>query len=128
MGSTTIRIDAAPDEVYRQLTRSIDEVEPGPIKVGSQFSVQGKSEVFTVTVVEPPSRFGYAVLTGDVTTKVEYTILPDGNGSLVSVEMDQESPSSPLMVMAYGAFTEGRNEKRMLEDLKAAIEAGAAEG
>lgn len=77
-----------------------------------------------MTLVERPSRFGYSVLMGDITSAVEYTILPEGSGSLVKVEADQRSPSMPLTVMLVGAVMEGRTERNLLDQLKAAIEAG----
>jgi hypothetical protein len=122
MGDTTIYIHAAPEAVFERLTKPIDEVQPGPLKVGNAWSVPGKQEVYTVTVVEKPSRFGYSVVTGDVTTSAEYTILPQGEGSLVRVEADQQSSSYALTAMIVGGLLEGRTERKMLAELKALVE------
>jgi Polyketide cyclase / dehydrase and lipid transport len=122
MGDTTIYISARPEDVFARLTKPIDDVEPGPLKVGNHWRVPGRTEVYTVTLVEPPSRFGYSVLTHDVTTSAEYTILPQGAGSQVRVEMDQQAPTHPLSAMIIGGFLEGRTERKMLEDLKSMVE------
>ncbi len=127
MGETTTHIDATPEQVFAHLTKAIDDIEPGPLRVGNQFRLNGQDPVFTVTVVEPPSRFGFSVLTGDVTSAVEYTILPDGAGSLVRAEMDQRgSPMSFLGVALYSALSEGRNERKLVDELKKTVEAEIA--
>lgn len=123
MGDTETYINATPEEVFDKLTKPIDDVEPGPLKAGSNWRVPGQNEVYTVTVVERPSRFGFSVLTGDVTTSAEYTILPQGSGSLVRVEADQQSPGHPLTAMIVGGLLEGRSERKMLEELKKLVEA-----
>ena len=122
MGDTTVRVELPPQAVFEHLTRHIDEANPGPLRVGDQFRVGGSSETFTVTLVEPPNRFGYSVLTGDTTTAVEYSIMPDGGGSIVRAEVDQRSPSTPLVSMMLGSLLEGRTEKKLLEELRATIE------
>lgn len=123
MGDTTVYINARPEQVFERLTKPIDDVEPGPLRAGSHWRVPGKNEIYTVTVVEPPSRFGFNVVTGDVTTSAEYTILPQGAGSLVRVEMDQQAPTHPLTAMILGGLMEGRTERKMLEELKTLVEA-----
>ena len=123
MGDTTIYINARPEQVFERLTKPIDDVEPGPLKVGNHWRVPGKGEVYTVTLVEAPSRFGFNVVTGDVTTSAEYTILPQGTGSLVRVEMDQQAPTHPLTAMILGGLMEGRTERKALQELKSLVEA-----
>lgn len=127
MSESTVYIAAPPEKVFEQLTKAIDEAEPGPLKVGNQFRIAGENAAFTVTLVEPPSRFGYSVLTGDVTTTAEYTVLPEGGGSQVRVEMHQDSPSSPLFGMLIGAFIEGKTEEKMLAELRTRVEAATAD-
>jgi hypothetical protein len=126
MGDTTIYINARPEAVFDKLTKPIDDIEKGPLKVGNQWrNEDAKNAVYTVTMVEKPSRFAFSVLTGDVTTTAEYTILPQGDGSLVRVEADQRSPTYPLTAMILGGLLEGRSERKMLEELKKLVEAKA---
>jgi hypothetical protein len=120
MGETTIEIAAAPEHVYDHLTR-MNNPEGTTLKVGSQFVIPGKSEIFTVYMADRPNRYGFSVRSGEVTSRAEYTILPQGDGSLVRVEMDQDSPSL-LGAVIYGALMEGRAERGILEDLKTAVE------
>ena len=121
MSTTKGHVDATPQAVYDHLTKSIDDLDPGPLKVGQQFRVDSQATTFTVTLVEPPNRFGFSTLVGDVTTTMSYTILPEGTGSLVQVELDESSPSTPLLGMVMGAFLEGRSERHALDELKAAF-------
>jgi hypothetical protein len=124
VGENKVHIDSTPEHVFEQLTKDWEAADPSPLKVGDQFRPPGKSEVFTVTLMESPNRFGFSVLVGDNTTSAEYTILPDGTGSLVRVEMDSRSPSTPGIALMVGGIMEGRAERKLLNDLKAAAESG----
>jgi hypothetical protein len=126
MGETTTHINATPEQVYAHLTKPMDDIEPGPLKVGNAFRMTGQDYLFTVTKLEPPNRFAYSMQSigsGDFSVITEYTILPESGGSQVRVEMDSSSASSPLMGMIVGAFKEGSTEREVLSDLKAAMEA-----
>jgi len=121
VSTTKGHVDATPEAVYSHLTKPIDDLDPGPLRVGQQFKVNGQDATFTVTLVEPPNRFGFSTLVGDVTTTMSYTILAEGAGSLVQVELDESSPTTPLLGMIMGGFLEGGHERSALEELKAAF-------
>lgn len=122
MGESTIHIDAAPDKVFAEVTRMWEDVEPGPMKVGDHFVLQGQAVTFTVTLLERPTRFGLSWVKENFSYTAEYTLLPDAGGTQVRVEMDTRSVKSPLTAWMFGSLLEGRQEHKLLEDLKAAAE------
>ncbi|MEP7378937.1 MAG: SRPBCC family protein [Chloroflexota bacterium] len=92
MGDTTARIAAPPQKVFDQLTQPADQLEPGPLKVGDTFYMQQPNQVaisYVVTVLQAPNRFAYTLTAADNSYSVafDYTILPDGDGSLCSSRM-----------------------------------------
>lgn len=44
MGETKTYINASPERVFTQLTKAIDDVAPGPLKVGNQFRTPGSTK------------------------------------------------------------------------------------
>jgi hypothetical protein len=125
MGESVIRIEAPPDKVFANLTKAWEDVEPGPMKVGDHFVLPGQAAVFTVTLVERPTRFGLSWVKDDYSYTVEYTLLPDTGGTQVRVEMDTRSVKSPMTAWVVGSLLEGRQEHQLLEQLKASVEKGS---
>jgi hypothetical protein len=123
MGENKLHVDAPPEKVFAHLTKVWEDADPSPLKVGDHFTLAGKDGTFTVTLMEAPTRFAISALTkGNVTTTAEYTILPDGEGSMVRVEMDQRTPRTPGVGLLLGGLLEGRQERHILKELKETVE------
>jgi len=128
MGDTTARIAAAPQQVFDHLTKPIDDAEPGPLNVGDSFQFQAQGQampvIYVLTAIQSPNRLAYTMTAADnsYSLAVEYTIIPDGDGSLVRVEADGRSATSPLFGMLLNAVKESGQEKQLLADLKASME------
>ena len=132
MADTTIHIDAPPQTVFDQLIKAADEVEPGPLKVGDTFFMQqpGQPAIsYVLTALEAPHRLSYTLTVADNSYSIayDYTILPDGNGSLVRLETEGRSGTAPIFGMLLGAFKENAAEREELARLKAQVEAAAAQ-
>ena len=122
MGESVIRIDAPPDKVFAELTKSWEEAKPGPMKRGDNFMIPGDATMFTITLLEPPTRFGISWVKDDYSYTAEYTLLPEGGATQARVEMDTRSVKSPITAWIVGSLVEGREERKVLEQLKASVE------
>lgn len=125
MGESVIRIDAPPDKVFAELIKRWEDVKPGDMKVGDHFVMPG-SVTFTLTMLERPTRFGLSWIKDDYTYTAEYTLLPDTGGTQVRAEMDTRSVKSPVSAWVFGSLLEGRQEHKLLEELKASVEKPSA--
>lgn len=145
-GSASVRVDAAPQDVFAHLTdlallpllspenvrcEFLDDADQ--LAVGVRF--RGHNEVgdyrwhadCVVTVFDPPRRFAYDVPPDfEHATTWSYEIEPDGAGSIVTETFD-----APLLRMPdlYPGRIEGRRDnlekgcRITMENLKAALEA-----
>jgi Polyketide cyclase / dehydrase and lipid transport len=122
MRESTIHIDAPPDKVFAELIKEWEAADPGTMKVGDHFVVRGESVTFTVTLLEPGTRFGLSWMYDDNTYTTDYAVLPDGSGTQVRLQMDVRSIKRPLTAWMVGFISEGRKEHELLDQLKGAVE------
>jgi hypothetical protein len=125
MKETVVQISAPPDRVFAELIKDWEAAEPGPMKVGDNFHVTGQETTFTVTLLEPPTRFGLSWVSHDNSYTAEYTVLPDPQGTQVRLGMESRSVKTPLTAWLVGAFATGPQESKMLQDLKQRVETGS---
>jgi Polyketide cyclase / dehydrase and lipid transport len=125
MKETAVHIAAPPDRVYAEMIKDWEAAEPGPMKVGDHFQVAGQGTTFTVTLLEPPTRFGLSWVSEGNSYTAEYTVLPDAGGTQVRLGIDARSVKSPLTAWLVGALATGREETKMLQDLKDRVETGS---
>lgn len=126
MGESVMRIEAPPEKVFDELTKAWEDAKPGPMKVGDNFLVAEQNATFTVTLLERPTRFGISWVKDDFSYTAEYTLLPETGGTKARVEMDTRSVKSPLTAWFVGSLVEGREERKVLEELKSSVEKQSA--
>ena len=134
----SISIAAPPDRVWAvlmdvegwpQWTQSmtrLERLQPGDLAVGSRVRItQPKLPhvVWTVTALEPGRYFAWRGSSPGVRTDAGHRIETEGNGSRVTLTIEQSGLLSPLVGLMYGRLTK-RYVDMEARGLKARCEAG----
>ena len=118
--SLTFPVEAPPDDVWAVLSdverwpewtasmRTVERLDQGELQVGSSARIKQPALpriVWTVTEVVPGRSFTWEAHSGGVHTTAFHTIEPDGDGSCVTLGIDQRGPMSWLVTLLYGRRT-----------------------
>src|SRR3954471_14486663 len=118
--SLTFSVEAAPDDVWAVLSdverwpqwtasmRTVERLEEGELRVGSSARIKQPAlprVVWTVTELVPGRSFTWEARSGGVHTKGIHTVEADGDGSRVTLGIDQRGPMSWLVTLLYARRT-----------------------
>src|SRR3954469_10324097 len=113
-------VDAPPDDAWAVLSdverwpewtasmRTVERLDEGDLRVGSTARIKQPAlprVTWTVTDVVPGRSFTWEARSGGVRTKGIHTVEPDGDGSLVTLGIDQRGPMSWLVTLLYARRT-----------------------
>ena len=111
---------------WRNLVRKVEVLTPGPLRQGTfvTFDVMGKTRTATsdVWVYDPPRRFGTRNTANNVTGVFEYTLEPQGSGTLVRFTCDILPHGVMWLVLPFLIRGNRMRYRDQLASLKRAIE------
>ena len=118
--SLTFPVDAPADDVWAVLSdvarwpewtasmKTVERLDDGELRVGSSARVKQPAlprVLWTVTDVVPGRSFVWEARSSGVHTKGIHRIEPDGDGSRVTLAIDQRGPMSWLVTLLYARRT-----------------------
>src|SRR3954465_10585859 len=124
--SLTFPVDGPPDDVWAVLSdverwpewtasmRVVERLDDGELRVGSSARIKQPAlprVVWTVTEVVPSRSFTWEARSGGVHTKGIHTVEADGDGSRVTLGIDQRGPMSWLVTLLYGGRPKGQRAR-----------------
>jgi uncharacterized membrane protein len=136
----TTTVNAPPEDVWRlfvdverwpEMSASMQEVrrlDDGPLRVGSEVILKQPRMPRTrwrVTELEPGRSFSWATSAGGVTTTGGHIVEADGDGSVITLILDEHGPLVPLMNAFYGRLSR-RYVTMELEGFRKTAEAARA--
>jgi len=121
-------IDFKTASRWRSLVRTVELITPPPMREGSKLrvtvDVMGKIRQATsdVWVFDPPRRYGLTNTASNITGVFEYSLEPEGSGTLVRFTCDIKPHGLMWLVLPFALRTNRMRYRDQLDRLKAAVE------